>query len=628
MRWQSALCAALGLAGCVAFPHPMTGQDLVRLDSGDALVAYLGQSDASPTVCDSQARGPHLRHFDGSMRTSLVRGLTDGQIDPALWGRCVDAALDGATPGDVALLLDAIGKGYRSTIESSVFEGSPPLQARLTAMQRVFVEGPSRSDGHPNLVAQPMLDDVRKALDAHRLGPIAKRFAEEILAIADLDRGRYGGRAVDVAVIDDLYARRNETLLRRFIEHVPSSDLRDEARRRVIRLRIAASPFAEVRASAEQVEARVFQQGFNRISPTQQPALHAWLDNQKTARRGVLVRQDVSKQRATLLGYGDRPGLSVLPELSLVGTLWVEVTGLSRPITLCQAPKMLDPSPCIGADDVKVDNPLAYLDQGGAFHLVDHITAADVVSLARAGQFFHLPISVGGSRLLSLDWWLHFEQPQGLLFVAGALGSGPNLTVAIDHTDPARFSFSVSRAGADYRAVVEKADLAAFRVVSRGAAGFSGSTGMTGSDGSPGIDGAGASCPSTAGGDGSRGGDGSNGGPGGDGGLGGNGGDIQVQVDCGATGCSPQVLDSLQGIIVSEGGPGGPGGPGGRGGRGGRGGSGGSGTSCIDNSGGSVSSLGAGSSGMDGNDGSSGISGGDGPPGRPGQIRFSVRTAR
>ena len=231
----------------------------------------------------------------------------------------------------------------------------------------------------------------------------------------DLEHGRYGGRAVDIAVLDNLVTQRNETLLRRFNDRLPSKELREQARRGVIRLKIAASAYPEVRDDVARVEERLLQQGVNRIPLPQQPASKASLDRQKVAMRGVLVRQDLSHQTATLLGTGDRPGVSVLPELSLLDALWVEVAGVSHPVTLCRAPGMLDPSPCIGADDVKIESPLAYLDRGGAFRFVDHVSAYDAAALARAGHALALPVSVGGRRLLTFQWPLWFERPQNLV---------------------------------------------------------------------------------------------------------------------------------------------------------------------------------------------------------------------
>jgi len=392
-------------------------------------------------------------------------------------------------PEAAAMLLDAVGRGYRSLIKEGDLETSPALQARLTAMQMLYLERAHGSDGHASVVSS-MFDELRKALDAHRLGPVATRFGEELLAAVDLEQGRYRGRPVDAPTIDSLYARRDEATLRRFVDRLPSKSLRDEARRRVVRLEIAASPFPELRAHGEQVEERVLQQGTNRIGLADQSASRAWLDPQKTAVRGVLVRQDVWRQAATLFGYGgDGPRVSVLPEVSLRDALWIEVPGWSRPVTLCQAPRLIDPTPCVDATDVRIENPLAYLDRGGAFRFVDQITSRDAVSLAGAGRHFMLPVSVGGHRLVSIDWALQFERPENIVFSASRDGKGPDLDVTVDRTDPVRFSLTIVREGAVYRAVVEAGDLPAFRVASRGAPGSDGMAGASGSDGTGGLDG-------------------------------------------------------------------------------------------------------------------------------------------
>src|SRR5262249_6708147 len=69
---------ALVAVGCAEeFALPMTAAQFATHDSGPALVAYLGQSDASPAVCDLRNRGPHLSALDGQVRSALVRGLAD-----------------------------------------------------------------------------------------------------------------------------------------------------------------------------------------------------------------------------------------------------------------------------------------------------------------------------------------------------------------------------------------------------------------------------------------------------------------------------------------------------------------------------------------------------------------------
>jgi hypothetical protein len=614
--WQTGVGFAFALAGCGAsLPRPMTAQDLARLESSDALVAYLAQPDASPSVCDPRAAGPHVRHVDARALSSVVGGLTSGRIDPAVWRRCVDA-LAGAPPVNVALV-DAVARRYLALFEERGLETSPALRERLAAMQGFYIERPAALDGHPDVMG-PILDEIRRQLDRRKVGPVAARFGNELLAVVDLEHGRYGGRTVDAAALDDLASRREETLLRRFSDRLPSEALRVEARRRVIRLAIASSDYAEVRADGDAVEERIVHQGVNRISLLEHPPATATLDPHRVAGRGVLVRQDLPKQTATLLGTSDRFGVSVLPELSFVDALWIEVAGVSCPITICRSPRMLDPSPCVGVDDVKIESTLAYLDRGGAFRFVDRVSASEVVSLARAGHALALPVSAAGRRLVTFEWPLRFERPKNLV-LDGVAGAGPNLKVIVETPDPSRFSFTVTGQGFQYRAVLENADLPAFRIVSRGAAGRAGADGPAGLDGAPGQDGLGASCPASGGGDGAPGGDGGSGGAGENASNGGDGGDIDIELACGA---APGIVQALTRIIVSEGGPGGSGGAGGPGGRGGRGGAGGSGTTCTDSDG-NGTSLGAGSSGMSGHDGTNGSRGFDGSRGRPGRARVN-----
>lgn len=622
-RWEWLLCIGLGLAGCAPeFPRPITSQDLVRFHSAAALVAYLRQPDASPSVCDPRATGPHVVHLDDDMRSALVHGLTDGDIDPDLWRRCVAAALGG---GDGPPLLARIGEGYVALVENRELETSPTLQARLAAMQAVITERPNVSEG-PGQRLGPLFAQLRGNLEGHRLGPVATRLAGDLLVTRDLEQGTYGGRTVDVALIDGLYARRDEGTLRRFIDRLPSKGLQDDARRRVIRLQIARSPFEEVRAQAELIEERLMRYGFNRIiiDAGQSERWKATLDAQSTGViRRVRVRQDVLARSASLLGTDPRAGVSVLPEIPLVGTLWISMPSLSRPITLCREPRALDPSPCIGPDDIQIASPLAHVDpRVGALHFLDRIGSKEVVRLASAGDRLTVPLTVAGRQVLSVELPFTIERPTNVVF-SGVNGKGPALHVTIAHPGGLHFLFTVSRGGAEYPVVVQNVDLPTFRITSLGAPGADGSPGTSGTDGNAGLDGSSASCPSMSGSDGSAGAGGGDGGPGGDGADGSDGGDIQVDVDCSTVDCSTPTLAALRRVVTSEGGPGGSGGAGGSGGRGGRGGAGGSGTSCTDADGAS-SSLFGGSAGMNGSDGSTGATGADGSPGRPGKVQLNV----
>jgi len=613
------LVAIAGLACAPELPRPTSASDLARHDSEAALVAYLGQRDASPAVCDPRSASPHVIHFDRDTSEALVRALLDGTLDPLIWRRCADALAESGSREQAASLVDAAAGAYRALATDRDLETSPALQARLAVLQAGYIERPAGTDGDPTRTAEAF-EELRRRFWAGRFGPVAARFVRELLDVVDLERGRYGGRPVDRAVIDDLAARGDLSLLRRFADRLAGQDLRDHARRRLLRLAIAASPFEEVRARAAEVEERVMREGVNRISVAQQPPVRATLDTGKLTARRVLVRQDVLHQTTALFGDGDG-GPSVLPALSLGGALWVEVAGLSRPITICRTRGTFDPTPCIGAGDVSVDNSFAIADRDGSFHLRDRASEADTVAVTNAKSWFPLPIAVGGRRLVSFGWPVRFERPADLI-LSPSFGRGPDLKVVVSRVDRTVLAFTVVNHDIVYRAVVECRDLPAFHIISRGAAGASGGSGSDGADGSAGFDGSDASCPSTSGGDGRRGGDGGRGSDGGEGGDGSDGGDIQVDLDCGPEACGADEVDRLLRAIVSQGGAGGTGGPGGRGGRGGRGGAGGRGTTCVDPATGESRSLSGGTDGTSGMDGSSGAWGRTGAPGRPGQVRI------
>ena len=113
MRWPGwfAAVALLGLVGCEAsFPHPMTGAEVAHLASGDALVAYLAQPDASLGVCNPKSRGPHLLQLDRDTAAALVRGLDDGKIDLALGQKCIERALENGSPEVGASVIDEVGR--------------------------------------------------------------------------------------------------------------------------------------------------------------------------------------------------------------------------------------------------------------------------------------------------------------------------------------------------------------------------------------------------------------------------------------------------------------------------------------------------------------------------------------
>jgi hypothetical protein len=604
-----ALASAAGCATAQTFTFPMTATELQSYGSADALIAYLGQPDATPTVCDPAAKGPHAQPLDDKGKKRLVLSLMNGTVAPNTWRSCVDAMARRGSPADTARLVDEIGRGYRTLLSNKDFEKTQVIRTRLAAMQRFYLSRKNGEGGDTKLDGS-LFAALRKAIAKQKLGPYALSFGEALLAAVDAEHGQWKGRTVDDALLDERYAAKDEKTLQVFAQRLPTEALRQDASRRIIRLRIAASPFAELRANAAAVEEIVLKQGINPISLGDRAPGSATLDASKVPVRSVLVTQQVWPQTAKLIAYGGAgAGSSVLPEVKLRGALQVVVQGVSRPVTLCGGKRSFDPSPCIQPSDVHIDNPYAYLDKHGAFRFVDHITMTQAVSLAASRDKFVLPIRVGDKSLLSLTWTLAYARPEDMIFRSPNPGeNGPNLGVLVDARDPSRYIVSANDGVVPHLAVVEVADVQSFHVGSSGAQGETGESGASGSDGSSGSE-----CS-----DGGNGSDGEDGGPGG---PGGNGGTVTVRVECASSDCSA-LKASLTNVALSIGGPGGAGGSGGSGGAGGSGGSGRSPTTHTDDQGNTVVDDPGCSAGSSGASGSNGSDGPNGAPGHAGVVRF------
>lgn len=609
------------------FPRPFTATQFASVGTGPALVHYLSQPDASASVCELMNNGPHLTRFDGSTLQALVTGLVRGQIAPPLWQRCATSLLEGMDPQGASILLDAMEQAYLKLVRVGNLDRDVQRQQQLAVLHEVLVNRPSGMQAHQR-TQERLGRELGKALAGGRLGPTGRSYASDFVATMELERETWQGRPVDEATLDALQAERNERVLRRCATRLSNPALRDQAKRRIIRLHIDASPFPEVKESAQAVEDLVLQNGRYPISTRDFPPVRGWIDTSNSARvplRGVLVRQHVLGREMTLFGLGGSANAkpSVLPEIALRGALQIELTGLPHPVTLCGPPKDLDPTPCVPAEELIIDNPLAYLDRDGNFHFAEHIRAADVLPLLEGGSNFLLPVNLAGKPLFTIPWTLSFERPKDIVLTGTGPGApGPNLGIGVDHRNPSRLVYTINVGSEPYYAVVELADASHFHVVSQGNPGVEGGPGPPGYNGRPGRPGRRALCPSVPGEHGGPGENGGPGGPGGPGSPGGPGGDISVSVHCGAQRCD-DVLPLLSRSILSHGGPGGPGGAGGPGGVGGSGGPGGHAVSC--GGGGRSYTLPSGHNGHPGLAGPPGPQGLQGLNGPSGRITVQVR---
>lgn len=621
--------AAFALTSCgFPYPAPFTAEEMAKWESGQALVHYLSQPGATAAVCDRNSQGPHARRPRSANYADLVDGLVDGNVAPDLWQRCTMLMLESVPPDESSRLLEAMVRGHHTLLARSALETDKKEQAKVDAVHRAMLLRPRGSSPRPQAVAKDVAA-LREALEKGRLGPIAARYGKDILVAIDLDAGLWNGKPLSVAALDELQAKKDETLLRRVAMRVPDPRLQEEARRRIVRLHIEASPLRGIHEHAAEVETIVMASGRYPIDVAKVTPTSAWLDEERVKVRGVLVRQDVWNQTSTLLAFRGKPAAaSVIPSINLRGAFHARVPGYDEPVTLCAPPDALDVTPCVLPSDLHPKVPIVYIDAEGLLHFVEKVASRDAMRLVYNTPNLPLPFDINGQTLLHIEWPIVFEKPEPVIFTGPTSGRGPDLRVTIERRYSPRIVFEVTGPGPGpgpaqkLVGVVEADDLASFVIASRGGAGTAGTAGSRGSNGSAGSAGSPASCPGGHGGNGGNGGSGGNGTAGGPGGPGGPGGDVLAHVSC-ATGDCGAVGSIVKKMVRSEGGPGGPGGQGGAGGSGGAGGTGGSGSSCTDSQG-HMQFASGGSPGSQGSQGSSGPNGSPGAPGQPGRTDIRV----
>jgi hypothetical protein len=353
-RHISLAATFLCLSACVPwFPQPLTAVDLEQYNSGAALVAYLAQPAADPTVCDMGSQGPHIRKLWAEDSEALVDGLVDGRVAKSVWRACTSALLRSAPSAVMPAFLNAAGRGYRKLITREGFERDYEAQTRLIELQAIYLNR-ARALQPEAAVAGKLFEELREALSKGYLGSYASKLATQLLAAYDLEHGRWKGRALDLATLDALFSAHDSAALQLIFARSSSEQLRSEAKRRIIRLHIAASTFPEVKANAAEVEETLMRLGNNPQDLAVHRVVSGGLD--KLPWQSVSVQQNFAQQTASLIGRGPvYDGASVLP---LRAALHVTLQGVSRPVTLCAEPSALDPTPCMVAEQVSLGHPL------------------------------------------------------------------------------------------------------------------------------------------------------------------------------------------------------------------------------------------------------------------------------
>src|SRR5262245_4686802 len=315
------LCLLLLIVGaCVRSSLPITATQLAQSRDRSALVAYLGQRDASPTVCDLASDGPHVQALDANVRDELMAALRDSRLAPSLWSNCVGRLIRSADLESARSIYDAVARDYVEMLVGGSVDRDTLAAERLSVMHLLLLS--RRGDVAPHTETMGnRLDVLRDRVVRGRLGPVATRYAKEMIADVEIERGTREGRPVDEAVLDELLRARDESTLWQYERRLPDARLRQQAKRRIIRLHIQASRFAEVRQNAVAIEETMMLSGLNAADLREHRPVRGWIDSSTLAMRGVLVRQDLLHRTSALLGYADGVGekgsISVFPQLQL-----------------------------------------------------------------------------------------------------------------------------------------------------------------------------------------------------------------------------------------------------------------------------------------------------------------------
>lgn len=615
------MVVALGACGPTARLHrnyalPMTAARLARINNGDALVSYLRQRDANPAVCVPSPSHPHVRLHSRRELEDAVDGIGRG-VRVEKWASCMSGLLRTLPAPLARVVVDRLLERYAERIVYPRLDRDRELRAQVAALRRVYEERPHDRRPSDEGVARVLALIDRHANSLSRSGA---RYATALRDTLQLERGLLpDGTRITVEVLDRALEAQDERTLRTYSRRLPDPQLRYEARHRLVRLRVRRSPFHELRARETEVVARVLRHGRNVVTLAAAPP-RVSLDLAHLPARGLVVVQDVGRQRARLLSFrGSESNISVVPPIDLRGLVHFEVSGFSRPLTVCARPDELDPSPCIDPRELSLGTPFASMDGEGRFRFREALPATQVLELARYGDHLPLPILFRGEHVAEARWPMRFRTTGPLVLAPAAFGApGPQVDVEIDATG-ANVVATVRSEGVTYFAVGEHDRIGELGVIAAGGEGAPGQPGVDGAPGAPGTDGQDASCPSTPasdGGPGGAGGPGGNGGPGGDGGP---GGVIRVTLVCPAGQCG-ELQPAVEAAMGAPGGRGGRGGEGGRGGPGGHGGRGGNGASC------NGVNFERGRDGAAGAPGPDGLPGPDGRHGPDGQVIIRVET--
>lgn len=595
----------LTLSGCASRQTAYSGRKAFAIGSSEAILAHLTQRDASGELCDARLNGDRLA--DASLQDRIIDAWLAGRVSHRAFTRCFRLSFETLESTVAQSLLDELANVYERLLSNGDLESDERARAQLQTLHVLLLDRPSGLDATWATLA-PRLERLAGLVES--LGPVRRQFATEVLEAEALARGTWNGAPVDTRTLDGLLTAARETVLLRAALRLPDKSLRDEAARRLVRLRMRASPIPSVANGSPALEERVVLFRANPVvlhGPERVVVTEVTLKRDARWPTAITVTQPRGASFHSLAAMG-----GILPTLDLKGVAWVRVEGVSHPLTVCDDERPFDPTPCVPATALDIPSPLMGPLGHGRFDFMDEVPVELSYRLAST-HAAQLPLHLEGQAIAVLPWSMRYLPGSSIEHEASKPASkGPAVTVRVrELLEGARFAFEVESGPVFDRRIVEVADLGRFRIASMGSRGYSGDDGADGHAGSDGD-----RCQ--------NGGDGTDGGSGGSGGPGGPGGDVTVLVTCLQGRCSSETLAKLKAAVVSVGGEGGSGGRGGAGGRGGSGGASRPQQTGVDAQGQTFVVDRGCSAGSDGARGRDGTAGPDGTPGQPGVVSFTL----
>ncbi|MEO1170521.1 MAG: hypothetical protein AAFX94_00485, partial [Myxococcota bacterium] len=409
--------------------------------------------------------------------------LKDAEAAVKPWTECVrivlqsrpESVLSGASGSLLLALQDALDSRRRR----KHVNGLEALRAAFLATR--FGSG---LEGLAELSTQALRKRRRKAE-----APVAAAY-DRWLATLEVVRGQRQGVPITSTVIETTEDLSELDVLERFL---PTAGLRLVAARRIVVLRLAASPYPELMGVQDDVVEAVLSTGSFR------PDLEVFPPLALRVADGILPETLRLHPEGNFQRYAISPG-NGQDSVVLAPALRIELSGLATPVVVCGAPARLDPTPCV--DVTELQSELGRW-SGGDFYPATKLRPKAAIELASA-ETFEISFTVAGRSLSLGRLPLRLAVPMPMDFTGvEAGGKGPELLVGISRPADEFFFVSVSANETEHFALVPAIEIFHYEVMSRGVDGRAGADGQPGTPGFRGSDGRDASCPDTRGTDGS-----------------------------------------------------------------------------------------------------------------------------